>query len=52
MGYNYRMTALKSLAGVVKYMTKEDITNLVVPLLAKACNDKIPNVQFCVCRVI
>jgi serine/threonine-protein phosphatase 2A regulatory subunit A len=52
MGYNYRMTSLKTIASVTKYMSKEDITNSVVPLLAKACLDKIPNVQFCVCRVI
>lgn len=44
MGYNYRMTALKSIASVTKYMSKEDISSLIVPLLSKACNDKVPNV--------
>lgn len=49
IGYNYRMTAIKTWSIVVKYMSKDDITNTIVPLYAKAIVDKIPNVSFCAC---
>lgn len=49
IGYNYRMTAVKSLAAVIKYMNKDDVTSLVLPTLAKAVSDKVPNVQFIAC---
>ena len=44
LGYNFRMTAIKSLAVVMKYMNKEDVTNLLVPVFLKATSDKVPNV--------
>jgi serine/threonine-protein phosphatase 2A regulatory subunit A len=50
--YNFRMTAIKSLASVMPHMASEDITKSVVPVFIKACNDKVPNVQFCVARTI
>lgn len=52
MGYNFRMTSIKSLSGCIKYMTKDDVTNSVVPILVKACGDKIPNVAFCACQMV
>lgn len=52
MGYNFRMTAIKSLAVVMKYMNKDDITNSVIPVFIKATNDKVPNVQFMVCQIL
>lgn len=51
-GYNYRMCCLYSLSAVMPMMSKDDITQHVVPLLVKACKDEIPNVKFCVARVI
>lgn len=51
-GYNYRMTCLNSLAAVMPYMGKEDISKHVVPLLLKATKDEIPNVKFCVSSII
>jgi len=47
-GYNYRMTAIKSLAAVMPVLQKDQITELVVPVFVKACADAVPNVQFCV----
>jgi len=44
MGYNFRVTAIKSLAVVLKYMNKDDISNIVIPVFLKATNDKVPNV--------
>ena len=52
MGYNFRMTSIKSLSVVIKYMSKDDINSMVVPIFAKACGDRVPNVQFCVCQQI
>lgn len=52
MGYNFRMTSIKSLAVVIKYMSKDDVNSLVVPIFVKACGDRVPNVQFCVCQHI
>ena len=52
MGYNFRMTSIKSLSVVIKYMSKDDVNSMVVPVFAKACGDRVPNVQFCVCQQI
>lgn len=52
MGYNFRMTAIKALAICIKYMTKDDVSTTVVPILVKACGDKIPNVAFTTCQKI
>lgn len=52
MGYNFRLTAIKSLAIVMKYMSKDDVTNLLVPIFIKASNDKVPNVQFICCQLL
>lgn len=52
MGYNFRIAAIKSLAVVIKYMNKDDITNSVIPVFIKATNDKVPNVQFTVCQIL
>jgi hypothetical protein len=52
IGYNFRITAVKSLAGMIKYMNKDDVSGSIIPLLAKALNDKVPNVQFIVCQMI
>ena len=51
-GYNYRMTAIKSLAAVMPVLQKDQITELVVPIFVKACGDTVPNVQFCVAKTI
>ena len=51
-GYNYRMCCIHSLAAVMPFMTKEQITQHVVPTLVTACKDAIPNVKFCAARVI
>ena len=46
------MCCLNSLAAVMPYTSKEIITQQVVPILIKACKDDIPNVKFCVAKVI
>ena len=51
-GYNYRMCALETLSAVMPVLSKEIITELIVPVVVKACGDRIPNVQFCVARII
>ena len=51
-GYNYRMCCLYALQAVMPIMTKEQITEHVLPIFVKACKDEIPNVNFCVCRII
>ena len=51
-GYCYRMCALEALSGVIPTLTKEIITEMIVPTLEKACGDRVPNVQFCVARII
>ena len=50
--YNYRMCALESLSAIMPVLHEEEVTELVVPTIIKACNDRIPNVQFCVARII
>ena len=51
-GYNYRMCALESLSVVMPLLQKDAISDKIVPTLLKACSDKVPNVQFCVSRII
>ena len=51
-GYNYRMCALEALSVVMPVLPKEMIGEMIVPTLVKACGDRIPNVQFCVARII
>ena len=51
-GYNYRMCALKSLAGVMPVLQKDEITDKIVPIFVKACGDSVPNVQFTVAKLI
>mmetsp|Transcript_30059 Transcript_30059/g.40710 ORF Transcript_30059/g.40710 Transcript_30059/m.40710 type:complete len:539 (+) Transcript_30059:52-1668(+) len=51
-GYNYRMCSLMSLQTALPYMGKDLISEKIVPVFVKAAGDKIPNVQFCVSRII
>ena len=51
-GFNYRMCALESLSAVMPVITKENVKEMIVPTLVKACGDRIPNVQFCCARII
>jgi serine/threonine-protein phosphatase 2A regulatory subunit A len=51
-GYNYRMCCLNSLAVIIPYITKEQVSQLVVPHFEKAAKDDIPNVKFCVSKII
>lgn len=46
------MCALNALAAVMPVLDSAMITEKVVPILVEACKDKIPNVQFCVARII
>jgi len=50
-GYNYRMCCLNSLAAVMPYITKEQITQHIVPIFIKAAKDDIPNVKFCMSKI-
>lgn len=51
-GYNYRMCCLYSLAAVMPNVRPEEISSSIVPIFKRACEDDIPNVKFCVARVI
>ena len=51
-GYNYRMCALETLSAVMNHLSREMITEMIVPTVVKACGDRVPNVQFCVARII
>ena len=51
-GYNYRMCCLNSLAAIMPYILKDQITSLIIPIFLKACKDEIPNVKFCVSKII
>ena len=51
-GYNYRMCSLRSLAAVMPVLQKDQISEKIVPIFAKAASDPIPNVQFCLSKLI
>ena len=51
-GYNYRMCALETLAAVLPSVHSQVISDKIVPIFTKACTDRIPNVQFCVARIL
>jgi hypothetical protein len=51
-GYNYRMCCLNSLAAVMPYVMKDQITQHIIPIFLKATKDDIPNVKFCVSKII
>jgi hypothetical protein len=51
-GYNYRMCCLYSLAAVMPYVMKDQITQHIIPIFVKATKDDIPNVKFCVSKII
>lgn len=51
-GFNYRMACLMSLSSVMPVLQKDQITEKIVPTVVAATTDKVPNVQFCVCRII
>ena len=52
IGYNYRISVLKSLSAVMPVMKKDKISELVVPLFLVGMKDAIPNVRFTVCKII
>ena len=51
-GYNYRMCCLNSLAAVMPFIQKDQITQNIIPVFLKATKDDIPNVKFCVAKII
>ncbi len=51
-GYNYRMCCLNSLAAVMPYIMKDQITQQIIPIFLKGTKDDIPNVKFCVSKII
>lgn len=51
-GFNFRMACLMSLSSVMGVLQKDQITEKIVPTLVLATTDKVPNVQFCVARII
>jgi hypothetical protein len=51
-GYNYRMCCLYSLAAVMPYVMKDQITQHIIPIFLKATKDDIPNVRFCASKII
>ena len=48
----YRICALKSLFAVMPVVQKEKITEVIVPTLVKATTDAVPNVKFCVTKLL
>ena len=51
-GYMYRICSLRSLSAIMPVLQKDQITDKVVPIILKATSDPIPNVQFCVSKII
>ena len=51
-GYNYRMCCLSSLDAILPYIQKDNITKDVIPLFVQATKDEIPNVRFCVAKIL
>jgi serine/threonine-protein phosphatase 2A regulatory subunit A len=51
-GYNYRMCCLYSLSVVMPHILKDQITQHIIPIFLKATKDEIPNVKFCVAKII
>jgi hypothetical protein len=51
-GYNYRMCCLQSLASVMPFVMKDQITQHIIPILMKGASDDVPNVQFCVSKIL
>jgi len=51
-GYNYRMCCLSSMAAVMPFIMKDQITQQIIPMFVKASKDEIPNVKFCVSKII
>jgi len=46
------MCCLNSLAAVMPFVMKDEITKHIVPIFLKGAKDDIPNVQFCVSKII
>lgn len=46
------MCSLRSLAAVMPVLNKDEITAKIVPTFLNACSDSVPNVQFCVAKII
>jgi serine/threonine-protein phosphatase 2A regulatory subunit A len=51
-GYNYRMCCLKSFSVIMPFVQKDVITKEIIPIFLKACKDEVPNVKFCVAKII
>ena len=51
-GFNYRMCCLNSLAAVMPYISKEQVTTLMIPALLMGAKDDIPNVKFCMSKIV
>lgn len=51
-GYNFRMCCLSSLAAVMPYIQRDEVAEQVIPIFVKATRDEIPNVKFCVSKII
>ena len=51
-GYNYRMCCLNSFSAVMPFTPKDAITTQMVPIFLKAAKDDIPNVKFCLSKLL
>ena len=51
-GYNYRMCCLNSFSAVMPFTPKDAISSQMVPIFLKAAKDEIPNVKFCLSKLI
>jgi len=52
IAFHYRVACLQSIASVMSALTKADIVDKIIPLLKQACRDSVPNVRFCVCKIL
>lgn len=46
------MSVLKTAIAMVGSLSKAQVTSSIIPLLATACKDDIPNVKIALCRLI
>jgi serine/threonine-protein phosphatase 2A regulatory subunit A len=52
VGYSYRITVLKALAALMPKLSQEQVNEHILEVFKNSLHDKIPNVKFCVCKII
>lgn len=52
IAFHYRMACLMSLSSVMGSPQKDQIAEKILPTFVLAMGDAVPNVRFCVCRIL